>query len=73
MSARRPSLGRISPAIRILENAGLSDVAKFLMAKEKYARDAAKPKRKRKVTLRTKSGRKVELFETDVKRMSDEP
>lgn len=58
-------------AQRLKSAGGYDDLIRALLAVEKNERGERKPKRKRKQVLYSPSGRKIELYQSDVKRMEE--
>ena len=57
---------RVMSAAQFLKANGYEDVAAFLVKSELDARHAKRPARKRKQTLYTARGEKIELYQTTV-------
>ena len=58
---------RVMAASQFLKANGYEDIAAFLVKSELDARRAKRPGRKRKQTLYTARGEKIELYQTTVK------
>ena len=58
---------RVMSASQLLKANGYEDIATFLVKSELDARHAKRPGRKRKQTLYTARGEKIELYQTTVK------
>lgn len=72
-AARRPTTSQIAAAVTYLMQAPegeFATVIKWMQTREKQERQDDAPKRKRKQVLFDKRGHKVELYKSDIERMS---